>query len=222
MWRFCLARIRLNPLSGKILHHDSVPVMVSRFTSLIEDFVQCVFCKKPLLFWFSSRHRNVGLSESEYKYCASFIVLPLLLTSSPSLLVACSSLRFNTEPEDELEAALFPDAWSASGLNDSCGCDVGETDNPGTTRGTKLSVLQIIVFPSLVNRGSRPQTHSQEYPWSLQSLPSNRTAGVSSKSCTVTNWFKSWTPNTCASKFVCTSPSAVCTTVGFPGPRQSV
>ena len=26
-------------------------------------------------------------------------------------------------------------------------------DNPGTTRGTKLSVLHTIVFPSLVNRG---------------------------------------------------------------------
>ena len=26
-------------------------------------------------------------------------------------------------------------------------------DNPGTTRGTKLSVLHKIVFPSLVNRG---------------------------------------------------------------------
>ena len=74
--------------------------------------------------------------------------------------MACSSLRSSTEPEDELDAALFPDAWSASGLNDSCGSDVGDellpelTDNLGTTRGTKLSILQIMLFPSLVNRGS--------------------------------------------------------------------
>ena len=39
MWKFCFARIRLNPLSGKILYHDSVRVIVSGFTSLIEDFV---------------------------------------------------------------------------------------------------------------------------------------------------------------------------------------
>ena len=39
MWRFCFTRIRLNPLSSKILYHDSVPVIVSWFTSLIEDFV---------------------------------------------------------------------------------------------------------------------------------------------------------------------------------------
>ena len=41
----------------------------------------------------------------------------------------------------------------------SCNADVDDelhperVDNPGTTRGTKLSVLHIIVFPSLVNRG---------------------------------------------------------------------
>ena len=69
------------------------------------------------------------------------------------LLVACSSLRSNTEPEDELEAALFPEAWSASFLNDSCDSDVEDelppelVDNPGTVRGTKLSVLQKILFP---------------------------------------------------------------------------
>ena len=38
---FCFARIRLNPLSGKILYYDSVLVIVSRFTALIEDFVIC-------------------------------------------------------------------------------------------------------------------------------------------------------------------------------------
>ena len=38
---FCFARIRLNPLSGKILYHDCVSVIVSRFTFLIEDFVIC-------------------------------------------------------------------------------------------------------------------------------------------------------------------------------------
>ena len=36
---FFFARIRLNPLSGKILYHDSVPVIVSRFTSFVEDLV---------------------------------------------------------------------------------------------------------------------------------------------------------------------------------------
>ena len=53
----------------------------------------------------------------------------------------------------------------------------------------------------------------QEYPWSLQSLPGVRTAGVSLSGCTVTNWFKSWS-NACASSCVCTSPFAVNTVVG--------
>ena len=39
LWSFCFTRIRLNPLSGKILYHDSVSMIVPWFTFLIEDFV---------------------------------------------------------------------------------------------------------------------------------------------------------------------------------------
>ena len=106
---------------------------------------------------------------------------------------AISPLRSDTEPEYELEARcmLSPAAGSTSLLNESCDGDVEDetlpelAENPGTTRGTKLSVLQTIPLPSLVNRGFRPLTHSQEYPWSSQSLPGDRTAGVSTSNCTV-------------------------------------
>ena len=47
-----------------------------------------------------------------------------------------------------------------------------------------------------------------------QSLPSDRTVGGSWSNCIVTNRSRSWT-YTCASSFVCTSPSAVTTVVGF-------
>ena len=66
-------------------------MIVSRFTSLIEDFVisryrhqtfllevlllQCVFCKEPLSFWFASRYRNFGVLGSEYKFYASLMTL---------------------------------------------------------------------------------------------------------------------------------------------------
>ena len=62
--------------------------------------------------------------------------------------MASSSLRADTDPEDELHAALFPETRGASGPNDSCGSAVEDelvpelVDIPGTTRGTKLSVLQ--------------------------------------------------------------------------------
>ena len=62
-----------------------------------------------------------------------------LKNSCPSLLETSLLLRCNTTAEDELDAALFPDAWSASGLNDTCGSDVRDellpelTDNPGKT-----------------------------------------------------------------------------------------
>ena len=36
---FCLARIRLDPLGGQVLHHDCILMMVSRFTTFTENFV---------------------------------------------------------------------------------------------------------------------------------------------------------------------------------------
>ena len=88
---------------------------------------------------------------------ASF--LSSLRDSCPSLLVASSSLHSNTESEDELDAALFPETRCASGPNDSCSVVEDElhpelTDYPGTTRDTKLCALQMMLFPFLVNRGS--------------------------------------------------------------------
>ena len=225
MWRFCLARIRLNPLSGKILH-ESVPVICLWIRIPHEGLCDRqlsshqTFCPKWSFASASSARSNFGLSGSEYKCYASSIVttfvgcseseswemcagastsvssrlsvklltkigryangsftsfLTLLRDSCPSALVACSSLRSNTEPGDELDAPLLPDAWSACCLNDSCGSDVEDdllpelTDNPGKTRGTKLSVLQMMFFPFLLKRGSWPLTHSYEHPWSSQS-----------------------------------------------------
>ena len=55
---FRFTRIRLDPLSGQVLHHDCISVIVSRFTVVTEDLVicwyqevrlrHCVFCTGPL------------------------------------------------------------------------------------------------------------------------------------------------------------------------------
>ena len=77
-------------------------------------------------------------------------------------------------------------SWAGLVEDKSCNVDVEDelppelADSLGTTRGTKLSILQIIVFLPSVNRGFLPQTHSQENPWSSKSFPSDRTAGDSS------------------------------------------
>ena len=50
-------------------------------------------------------------------------------------------------------------SWAGLVEDKSCNVDVEDellpelADNPGTTSGAKLSVLQTIVFSSLVNRG---------------------------------------------------------------------
>ena len=49
---FCFARIRLDPLSGQVVHHDCISMIVSRFTTCTENFVfGCyqvtkIFCTK--------------------------------------------------------------------------------------------------------------------------------------------------------------------------------
>ena len=49
---FCLARIRLDPLGGQVLHHDCMSVIVSRFTTFTANMVICcnqvtkIFCTK--------------------------------------------------------------------------------------------------------------------------------------------------------------------------------
>ena len=55
-------------------------------------------------------------------------------------------------------------------------------DKPGTRIGTKFSVLHCIRIPFLMRCGFWPLIHSYEYPCSSQSFPSDRTAGVSSRS----------------------------------------
>ena len=137
------------------------------------------------------------------------------------------NLGFLRDPHQSPGASPSLRSWAGLVENKSCNVDVEDemppelVDKPGTTRGAKLSVLHTIVFPALVNRGFWPLTHSWEYPWSTKSFPSHRTASASSRNCTVTKKFRSWT-KTCASSFVCASPLAVSNTVGFSGSSQSI
>ena len=40
---FCFARIRLDPLSGQVLHHDCISMIVSRFTLFTKNFMVCCY-----------------------------------------------------------------------------------------------------------------------------------------------------------------------------------
>ena len=73
--------------------------------------------------------------------------------------------------------------------------------------------VPVIDFRFFVNRGVFTDFHSNEYPCFGQSIWSNRTAGVASSDCTVTNRSKSWT-KTCAYSFICTVSVAVSTDMG--------
>ena len=50
--RSCFARMRLDPLSGQVLHHDCISMIVPKFTFFTENFVICcnqinkIFCTK--------------------------------------------------------------------------------------------------------------------------------------------------------------------------------
>ena len=43
LWSFVFARICFHPLSGQVLHHDCISLIVSRFTIFTENFVICCF-----------------------------------------------------------------------------------------------------------------------------------------------------------------------------------
>ena len=60
-------------------------------------------------------------------------------------------------------------------------------DRPGTTKGTEFAVLQSIFLPFLMRCGFWPPFQWWLHQWSSQSFPSERTAGVSSRSITVKN-----------------------------------
>ena len=104
------------------------------------------------------------------------------------LLGAVSSLRSNTEPEDELEAGRtsFLDAISASLLNESCDGDVEDETLPELGRYSwNEKRYEIVSFEdNTVPICGQPwlltADHSWEYPWSSQTLPSDGTAGASS------------------------------------------
>ena len=87
LWSFCFARIRLDPLSGQVLHHDCISMIVSRFTIFTEDFLICCYQVTKI---FSSRYGSAIASSArgscdfgpltdlailfffgnEYKHCA--------------------------------------------------------------------------------------------------------------------------------------------------------
>ena len=141
-------------------------------------------------FWFSSICRNFGLLGTEYKYCASLILIPLswdVPNLGPEKRVRVHALPLSVKSSKlfrkisqtvvriSIVIPLFifsfgvfdSDLHQSSGassllrsgagiVDKSCSADVDDellpelADNHGTTRGTKLSVLHTIVFPSLV------------------------------------------------------------------------
>ena len=130
------------------------------------------------------------------------------VSASASRMLACHF-------ESSLDLMIFPaHRMNWTGFAVEAELLLGDNDNAGTTKGTKLSIVQVIIFCVLVKRGVSPFFHSYEHACSEQSFPSDRTGGVSSSDCTVASKSRSCT-YTCASSFACTSPFAVTNVVGF-------
>ena len=124
---------------------------------------------------------------------------------------ACLALRVVIESDDVSDSQEVFD-WPF-GLDVEDKLLLEYDDSLDTTRSTKLFIYTSNCLPIFGRSWSFAVFHSYEHPCSEQSLPSDRTACVSSSNCTVTNRSRSWT-YTCASSFVCTSPLAVTTVVG--------
>ena len=135
-----------------------------------------------------------------------------------SLLVASSSSRtwnsLTLGEEDEVEED--DEEWLSclEGIFEVDEDPEDELDKPGTTIGTKFSVLHCIRILFLMRCGFWPLIHSKEYPFSSKSFPSDNSAGVFSRTFIVKKIPNSLT-YTVASSCVCTSPLAVLTVVGL-------
>ena len=60
---FCFARIRMDPLGGQVLHHDCVPVIVSRFAIVTENLVICCYQVTKI---FSTRYGSPSASSARF------------------------------------------------------------------------------------------------------------------------------------------------------------
>ena len=63
--KFLFARIRLDPLSGQVLHHDCISVIVSRLAIVTEDLVICCNQVKKM---FSTRYGS-AIASSARGHC---------------------------------------------------------------------------------------------------------------------------------------------------------
>ena len=62
----------MDPLGGQVLHHDCIPVIVSRFAIVTENLGTAPplrLLHGALVIFPSGRSRNFGLSGSEYVLC---------------------------------------------------------------------------------------------------------------------------------------------------------
>ena len=152
------------------------------------------------LFWFSNS------VESCNGFPRSFSFIPPFLTDTGA----------STSPFSDTES-LWVDVDTCDEDGDEADEDVVEKELgeiPGATNGTKFDKLQSILVSFLMRCDFWSPFQWYVYPCPSQSFPNKSTAGVSSRSTTVTNRSNSLT-YTVASSLVCTSPLAVITVVGF-------
>ena len=133
-----------------------------------------------ILSEFLQPFRYVGIIHSHF-----YLVLVGLFNNSSDVSKEYGSLRtcLSTLSLDTIAGGWSE--WSIS-VEDVMGVEMDELEEelvvkPGTTIGTKFSVLQCVPIPFLMRRGFWPLIHSYEYPCSSQSFPGDKTAGVSSR-----------------------------------------
>ena len=255
----CFARIRWDPLSGKILHHDSEPATVSRFTSFAKNFVIRSLLNHQILplstaapvrflqgalvilvltqisqfrsfgkwvhpwFWCHLRrrfriwvvnssnredlangHPNPDCHSSCY-FCFGFFGLsrtspPMQLRHFAPVLDLEMYLKMClTSPAVAMLKTNWHQNWMPA-------LEQREVRNCPFCKK---------IFTCSVNRGFFDRSPSHRNIRVLRTVfQAIELQAYLREICTVTKRSRSWT-KTCASSFVCTSPLAVTTTVGF-------
>ena len=140
--------------------HEIVSEFFQQFWQVMQRGSRALSMSSLLLF-------SVSVESCSWSSRARLRVLRLRVVAGPGV-ESASSESCDTDVEDVLVDELG-----------------GPAGNPGTMIG-KLFFRVALDFLSFLTRcGFWPQVTSQEYPWPSQGFPSDRTAGVSSRICTV-------------------------------------
>ena len=147
MWGFCFARTRLNPLSGQILNHDCVSVIVPWFTLLMEDFVNSRYQVTKL----SARRNKFSINSRRPK-----------IRSRSTKIIKNTNRILNFRRNNSSDGDFFEALWdnSSGGFLGLCKAKVWHCSDQDSKPAECACNVSMSMMVNLLNDSYWKQTHA--------------------------------------------------------------